>query len=170
MPLEGISSPYAKYSNLRVDGRPIDVFLPAFVKPALTNTFFVFWLLVVLGERIKQNKLEIERRFRLNTIIQVIKHVLGLTSLLLVDAVIISLSRMAALYAYTFFATLFVLPLAIYYWRKLVIGLHVIVNLFGAKNKESVIRVSARKESDGDQVMLLRSRAMSDDSTEDSRL
>ena len=166
-----MTSPYAKYPNLKVDGRPIDVFLPAFASPALTNALIVLWLLVVWGERTKQATLEREQRFRINLLVQVTKHALGLTTLLLVDAVIVSLMGMAALYGYAFGAAAFVMPLTMYYWRKLVGGVKVAWSMFRGKGQEHVRASKRRKESDGDRVMLLRGRALSDDSLEgNSRL
>ena len=56
--IRAITSPYFKYPKLVVDGRPIDVFLPEFLRPAFVNTLIAFWVLVVIGERAKKRKLE----------------------------------------------------------------------------------------------------------------
>jgi len=68
--LRAMTSPYRRYPNLKVDGRPIDVFLPAFASPVLTNTLFIIWLLVVGGEWARKKTQEKEQRFRLNFVVQ----------------------------------------------------------------------------------------------------
>mmetsp|Transcript_27095 Transcript_27095/g.51330 ORF Transcript_27095/g.51330 Transcript_27095/m.51330 type:complete len:500 (+) Transcript_27095:247-1746(+) len=159
--VRAITSPYFKYPNLVVDGRPIDVFLPEFLRPAFVNTLIAFWVLVVIGERAKKRKLERDQRFKLNFLVQITKHILGLIVLLLCDATILSLCSMAALVGYVIVGIFVVLPLAIYYWFKFLIGIRILCKLTRGNVADNVRNF--RKDSDADQLMLLRNRTFSDD-------